>query len=461
MYRKRATPSSGGRVETLKRLASLATLLLLVYLMYQVFSGKKVAEVGKKNTAEGPTLSRGMRRPGEDLRVHTILVVNDQHTFDTVAAWYTFQQHMAKYGAREKPSVPFDANGREEELITDGTDLSGSFTRILHSDRPTERDHHLNELIPTVPVREMKMSRIANGEVMKVKHRPHALTEWFQTIDDIEEDYIMLIDPDMLFVGGPIVNTARPGQPLCHKYGYLRTDTKPEVRRILEEIFPEIVGVALPTHMGPSPQVIHKYDLKRLLPVWMEVQHRIREKGQIGVDVMGWITEMYGYLVASVLTGAPTTIDPRYRGFPTGPLAPISDISMRHPSTKYPGRSLRHDKMALLHYTYSQSFCGVSDLEKYRREHNIDTPVTPSFKGFHNEETGERSAYFFNKRSFYRSMPRSFDLPPEGCGSPVQRWMIEEFNRAMAWYYQQVRLKGLDQNDIKLRTNETVVVVAG
>lgn len=100
--------------------------------------------------------------------------------------------------------------GAQAEQGPDGD--MGGFTRVLHSGRP---DHLMNE-IPTHVV-----DRLSNEHGFVVLSRPNAFVQWLkEKLDDIEEDYILMSEPDHLYLA-PIPNLMNGDKPAAFPFFYI------------------------------------------------------------------------------------------------------------------------------------------------------------------------------------------------------------------------------------------------
>ena len=76
----------------------------------------------------------------------------------------------------------------------------GGFTRLLHSGQPDD----LMDEIPTVVVDPLpaEMEELMNGYV--VLNRPYGILQWVRKyLDTIPEKYVLMSEPDHLFVRPP------------------------------------------------------------------------------------------------------------------------------------------------------------------------------------------------------------------------------------------------------------------
>lgn len=253
----------------------------------------------------------------------------------------------------------------------------GGFTRILHSG---EEDKLMDE-IPTVVVQPLP-GGLDRGYV--VLNRPWAFVQWLEKFP-IEEDYILMAEPDHVFVN-PLPNLARGGHPAAYPFFYI-TPTKHE--KEIRKFYPEEMGPLTNIDpIGNSPVIIHKAQLEKIAPTWMNVSMKMKDDPETD-KTFGWVLEMYGYAVASALHGVHHILR--------------KDFMVQPPWDLEVGNSF------IIHYTYGCDY---------------DMKGTLTY--------GKIGEWRFDKRSHLSGPPpKNISLPPPGVPESVVT-LVKKVNEATA-----------------------------
>ncbi|XP_078433446.1 hydroxyproline O-arabinosyltransferase NOD3-like [Wolffia australiana] len=260
--------------------------------------------------------------------------------------------------------------------IVEGSDMGG-FTRILHSGK----SDHLMDEIPTVIVQPLA-DGLDRGYV--VLNRPWAFVQWLENFP-IEEDYILMAEPDHIFVN-PLPNLARADNPAAFPFFYI---TPNQHEKIIRKYYPEKKGpVSDIDPIGNSPVIIHKNQLAKIAPTWMNVSLRMKDDPETD-EAFGWVLEMYGYAVASALHGVHHILRKDFM------IQPPWDLTL---GTAF-----------IIHYTYG---C----------DYNMKGELT----------YGKIGEWRFDKRSHLSGpIPRNIPLPPPGVPESVVT-LVKKVNEATA-----------------------------
>jgi len=124
-----------------------------------------------------------------------------------------------------------------------------------------------------------------------------ALRAWLSE-NPPEEEVILLIEPDCVFLGPLTGELVRRGHPMSHPIGYM--DPSPNAELVQKHCSrPELVEVA-----GIPTVLIHRDDLMELLPLWIEKTENIRNDPR-SLELLegGWIADMWGYTCAAAEIG--------------------------------------------------------------------------------------------------------------------------------------------------------------
>ena len=216
--------------------------------------------------------------PLHELSVHALVVSSDNNVRDNwhiMALYESWKKYQRPFHPRHF-QLPLSVDKRPERTIRhrlssknrdaeiaasaeaeeDEEEEEGklshvrSFTRILVTDREADE---LSAFIPTVTVPSITRPPV-RGVAAAVKWRPYALHKFFELYgNQLEEQYVLLLDPDMVFLNKLVYNRARPGRPYCTYYHYLDLKKKPngELQSgYLYALFPELGNRTLVTKYG-------------------------------------------------------------------------------------------------------------------------------------------------------------------------------------------------------------------
>tara|TARA_B110000977_G_scaffold139952_2_gene177687 strand:- start:2146 stop:3726 length:1581 start_codon:yes stop_codon:yes gene_type:complete len=252
----------------------------------------------------------------------------------------------------------------------------GGFTRVLHDDADALVDE-----IPTCVV-----DRLDNEYGFVVLSRPNAFVEFFKKCGEIEEDYILMAEPDHLYLR-PLDNLMNGNTPAAFPFFYIDPKKFPKlIRRFAGEHLSD-VEIEQMDPIGSSPVFIHKNDLKTIAPIWRDVTLRIKQDPEADKE-WGWVLEMYGYTIAAKIAGVRHDLRPQLQAQP--------------PWDKSIG------EFFILHFTYGNDY-------------DLDGKFTP----------GKIGAWRFDKRQWMSSIPpKNLPLPPVECDNELVKRLVEMVNEA-------------------------------
>jgi hypothetical protein len=258
------------------------------------------------------------------------------------------------------------------------TGQMGGFTRVLHDDA----DALVNE-IPTCVV-----NRLENEMGFVVLSRPNAFVEFFQKCPEIEEDYVLMAEPDHLYLR-PLENLMTGNTPAAFPFFYIDPKKYPRlIRRFAGEHMSDAAIEAMDP-VGSSPVFLHKDDLRRVAPVWRDVTLKIKKDPEADKE-WGWVLEMYGYTIASAIVGLRHDLRPQLQAQPPWDKS-IGDFF-------------------ILHFTYGNDY-------------DLNGAFTP----------GKIGAWRFDKRTWMQGIPpKNLPLPPSGCDNELVKRLVEMVNEASA-----------------------------
>lgn len=254
----------------------------------------------------------------------------------------------------------------------------GGFTRVLHDDADSLIDE-----IPTCVV-----NRLENEMGFVVLSRPNAFVQFFEKCPEIEEDYILMAEPDHLYLK-PLDNLMNGRTPAAFPFFYIDPKKYPKlVRRFAGEHLSDL-EIEQMAPVGSSPVFIHKDDLRKVAPVWRDVTFKIKTDPEADKE-WGWVLEMYGYTIAATMVGLKHDLRPQLQAQP--------------PWDKSVG------DFFILHFTYGNDY----------DEHGTFTP-------------GKIGAWRFDKRTWMSGIPpRNLPMPPSGCDNELVKRLVEMVNEASA-----------------------------
>lgn len=160
------------------------------------------------------------------------------------------------------------------------------------------------EGVPTLSVPDTYQTRAYSphprtGDVFACYNKPLALQDWLENTPS-QDETILLIDPDFIFLK-PISLTVLPGDPIAERIAYMDTASHSDVIRRNCDYPDKVQSLGVPI-------LIHRYDLERLVPSWVEKTEAIRNN-PADREQAGWLAEMWGYVIAAADLG----IEHRYQ----------------------------------------------------------------------------------------------------------------------------------------------------
>ena len=139
-----------------------------------------------------------------------------------------------------------------------------------------------------------------SGDDYPPYNRPIAVKEYFEDVYPPEE-FMVVIDPDVI-IRKPLDDLpVAQGHPVAQRYDYLHNN---DAINKLAKRFNMKAEDLQPIGM---PYIIHRDDLKRLAPLWLEYTEKIRNDPE-AKEWSGWIAEMHSYTLAAAALGLKHTI---------------------------------------------------------------------------------------------------------------------------------------------------------
>lgn len=134
------------------------------------------------------------------------------------------------------------------------------------------------------------------GDSYAPRNRPHALLHLFKNEERFVEDdeIIVLVDPDQIILSDWTGFNVTEGNPIAA--GYSSGTAFLNWAKEFCDGHCDNVPNADQLQIG-APYIVHVRDLKKIVPVWIEVMEAMRKKDpRLG----GWLTDMYAYTVATL-----------------------------------------------------------------------------------------------------------------------------------------------------------------
>ncbi|KAL1504080.1 hypothetical protein AB1Y20_010490 [Prymnesium parvum] len=175
----------------------------------------------------------------------------------------------------------------------------GGFTRLLNT-RGAQPDGLMAE-IPTVLVNQLHpggCDECDHGFI--VMNRPWGLQQLVSSdaFERIEEKYLFIMETDHIMLK-PLRNAATPTRPVAFGFFYMthRYDT--------QKLYPVVKKYFDPDQLdpvGPSPMIIAKDCLRRLVPSWWNLTLAMK-RDQTTDRALGWVLEMWSYTINAAKLG--------------------------------------------------------------------------------------------------------------------------------------------------------------
>ncbi|BDA42986.1 Peptidyl serine alpha-galactosyltransferase [Coccomyxa sp. Obi] len=187
----------------------------------------------------------------------------------------------------------------------------GSFTRLLSCTEEQLKGYKGLDLVPTHVVPSLTIDpNKEHNDHYSAYNKPGAVLFWLQDVEP-EEDYILVIDADMIFRSPfiPEQMGVSPGWAVSAYFGYLKGVSNELALKHVPYVVPRNDTLAGPRGRRGDQVggfcIMHKEDLKRVAPLWLKFSKAVRHDpdawnltGDAFTHNPGdkpWISEMYGY----------------------------------------------------------------------------------------------------------------------------------------------------------------------
>ena len=112
-------------------------------------------------------------------------------------------------------------------------------------------------------------------------------------------EYLLILETDHVIMN-PIPNLATPTTPAGFIFGYMYAN--PSQDYVIKKYWPSGSSADLDP-VGPSPVLIHRDQLARIYPRWLDFSLDLRSNGDAEKVIQGWVQEMWGYSIAAASLG--------------------------------------------------------------------------------------------------------------------------------------------------------------
>eukprot|EP01065_Artemidia_motanka_P046973 TRINITY_DN7239_c3_g1_i1.p1 TRINITY_DN7239_c3_g1~~TRINITY_DN7239_c3_g1_i1.p1 ORF type:complete len:651 (+),score=197.98 TRINITY_DN7239_c3_g1_i1:102-2054(+) len=274
----------------------------------------------------------------------------------------------------------------------------GGFTRLLHG-KPDE----LMEEVPTVTV-----DRIQNDYGFVVLNRPNAFRQWLAKLDSgevrIPEKYLLLIEPDHIFLKAP-PNVA----PAAFQFSYMRAAEGSPQWDAAKPHIPKGKSPADLPQSGPSPTLLHLDDWRRITPDWLRRSVNM-QRDRRSQRAYTWVLEMWSFCAAALDVGLKINVLEHFQVEPCTVLWCASKVHKNE--TVWAQR--RGQGPFILHLTFGQNFA----LDGSWWDERANGTLVP---------------WSFNKRKYGAIYPpRDLTPPPPGASHSGAGLIVEMVNEASA-----------------------------
>lgn len=170
---------------------------------------------------------------------------------------------------------------------------AAKYTRLLSCTESAQSKYKYQYTVPSFYTSDWAKHPTTNDDYAPY-NRPVSIKEYLETVTP-EEEYMVIIDPDTIICKSLADIKVSKGRPVAQRYDYLNNDN---ALQLLADRF-GIKGDLQPLGM---PMIIHRNDLSRLAPVWLDLTEKIRNDPE-SKKLAGWIAEMHSYCLAAAKVG--------------------------------------------------------------------------------------------------------------------------------------------------------------
>ncbi len=136
-----------------------------------------------------------------------------------------------------------------------------------------------------------------SGDSYPAYNKPGSICEWLDQDPGDDDETVMIIDPDFVFVGQMLLEPEH-GRPLSEPISYMQwnlPDSQVVLNRHCRVAHDKVPAVGV-------PNLIRRGDLRTMAPRWYELTRQLRDDS-VTRATLDWICEMWAYSIASAEVG--------------------------------------------------------------------------------------------------------------------------------------------------------------
>ena len=278
-----------------RNLKLISFLLIIILLVLVIFSNSKIIcehlEVGTENTkTDAPTLTSSLKQT---------IVNNDIYDKPNNPSDYLVLITATCSAYMDWQSLA--AYDKIREVWPEATVI-----RLLHCSMEDRSKYKYENLVPSVYTTDCSVHPRYKDEYPPL-NRPVAVKEFFdQTpLESIKQKWIVIMDSDTLLRKPMNYFPVAKGKPVAQLASILMDKMYTACQHTIST--DDSVIRQLPVYDIGSPYILHKEDAKKLAPYWVHFTNVLRENAHTK-DYIGWIVEMYSYIMAAAYLGLDHTV---------------------------------------------------------------------------------------------------------------------------------------------------------
>lgn len=172
------------------------------------------------------------------------------------------------------------------------------YSRLLSCSDSARKNYKYHNLMPTFLASDWSIHPNTKDDYAPY-NRPISIKEYLEG-GLPNEEYLVIIDPDTVICKPLDDLNPQLGKPVAQRYEYLMN------KNALTKLG-EIFGVETGLQPIGMPMIIHREDLARIAPLWVELTEKIRND-PAAKEIAGWVAEMHSYCLASAALGLEHTV---------------------------------------------------------------------------------------------------------------------------------------------------------
>lgn len=172
--------------------------------------------------------------------------------------------------------------------------------RLLHCSLKDRENYKYKSIVPSMYTTDCSVHPRYKDEYPPL-NRPVAVKEFFDThsLDDIKQTWVVIMDSDTLLRKRLNYFPVYKNRPVA-QFASILMD---KMYTAAEPVFKTADVIKnTPLYDIGSPYILHKEDAAKMAPYWVKFTNDLREN-QHTKDYIGWIVEMYSYILACAYVG--------------------------------------------------------------------------------------------------------------------------------------------------------------